>query len=62
MGLEMLLIWSEVQGENLGDESTSLLHLSGVGGDADEGICVRVELLLEGDDHNVHLLSLRLDV
>ena len=58
----MLLIWSQVQCEDLGDEGTCLLHLGGVGGDSNQSIRVRVKLLLEGDDHNVHLLSLRLDI
>ena len=58
----MLFIRGQVQGEDLGDEGTGLLHLGGVGGDADQGVGMGVELLLERDDHNIHLLSLRLNV
>ena len=56
----MLLIWSQVQCEDLGDEGTCLPHLGGVGGDSSQGISVRVELLLQADHHDVHLVALGL--
>ena len=52
----------EIESQNLGDEGPRLPHLLGVGGDPDEGIRVRVELLLERDDHDVHGALLALDV
>ena len=55
-------VWGQVQTDHLGDESPALPHLDGVGGDAYEGVGVRVEFLLEGDDHDVHGAFLALDV
>ena len=53
---------SEVQSEHLGDQGPGLPHLLGVGGDPDQSVGVRVELLLEGDHHDVHGALLGLDV
>ena len=52
----------EIESQNLGDEGPRLPHLLGVGGDPDESVRVRVELLLERDDHDVHGALLALDV
>merc|ERR1712200_230687 len=59
---EMLLVGAQVEGQHLGDERAGLLHLRGVGRDSNQGIGVRVEFFLQADDHDVHLVPLRLDV
>ena len=60
--LGKFLIWSEVEREHLGDERAGLLHLPGVGRDTDQSVCLRVELFLQRDHHNIHCLALRLYV
>ena len=53
---------SEVQSEDFGHQSPRLPHLLRIGRDPDQGISVGIELLLEGDHHDVHGALLGLDV
>ena len=54
--------FSQIQSEHLGDQGSTLPHLDSVGGDPDQGVGMRVELLLQGDHHDVHRAFLTLDI
>ena len=51
----------QIHGDHFRHQSSGLLHLRRIGGDTDESIRSGVELLLQGDHHDVHGL-LVLDV